>query len=330
MIIKLFRENQIFTILLTLLLSSLVGLLVILTKEFTPGVSSIYYKSLFAIVPTLKSINDFKILSTCLNILLILLCGFYLSRITVKYQIFPIRSLLPMFVFFILSIPYFAEYSGFSYPLLTLLVLLSALDMFFANIDLKGTSYRFFDGALLISTASLLNIYFIFFIGFVFVVWIQFRGYKWREFIFILLGTIVPYLVVFSMLYLTDISFSPIVNEFKNIAQIHSIISYNNNSLYYMIGFIGFMTLASSVQILRDYVKMKIVVRKYSLVFLLLFLFVLLLALVFPLIERDIIFFFALPLSFLFSYYFNNCKINIFNQILLLVLIFGSIALALI
>ncbi len=119
MIIKLFRENQIFTLLLTFLLSSLAGLLVILTKDFTPGVSSIYYKSIFAIVPALKSINDFKFLSTFLNILLILYCGLYLSRITVKYQIFPIRSLLPMFIFFILSIPYFAEYNGFSYPLLT-------------------------------------------------------------------------------------------------------------------------------------------------------------------------------------------------------------------
>ncbi len=325
MIIKLFRENQIFTVLLTLLLSFLIGFLVILTKSFTPGFSYIYLKSFFALVPKLKAISDYKVLSTLLNILLILLNGYYLSRIIVKYRIIPSRSSLPMFIFFILSVPYFAEYNGFSYPLLTLLILIVSMDMIFAEIELKTISYRFFDSTMLISAASLFNIYFIFFVLFVLIIWIQYRGLKWREFAFIIIGAVVPYLILFAVLYIIGKDISPILYEFKDIFQVKSVIPLSN-AFYYILGILGFLTLVGSVQILRDYGKMKIVIRKYSIIFFLLLIIILLITLFFPMIEKDIIFFFALPLSFLLSYYFANCKTSIFNQLLLLALIFGSLA----
>lgn len=325
MIVRLFRENQIFTILLTLLLSFLTGFYVLVSNNFSPGFSSIYLKSFFVIVPALKAIAYYKVLSTLLNLLLILFIGFYLSRITIKYSIIAIRSSLPMFIFFLLSIPYFTEYSGFSYPLLTLLALLASMDMIFAEIDLKTTSYRFFDSAMIISAASLLNIYFIFFIVFILIIWLQYRGFRWREFIFVVLGTLVPYLILFAVLYLRGINSTPIIYGFKDLTQVRSVVPIGNTG-YYVLGFLSFLTLVGSVHIIRDYAKMKIVIRKYSLIFLFLFFIVFLIALFFPLIERDIIFFFALPLSFLFSYYFTHCRTNIFNQLLLLALIAGSIA----
>lgn len=325
MIIRLFRENQIFTVLLTLLLSFLAGFYIIVSKSFSPGFSYIYLKSFYVIVPALKQIGDYKILSTLLNLLLVLCVGFYLSRIMIKYSIITMRSFLPMFIFLILSIPYFSEYNGFSYPLLTLLALLATLDMIFADIDLKTTSFRFFDGTLLLSIASFFNIYFIFFVVLIIIIWIQYRGFNWREFAFIILGTIIPYLILFAVLYLKGIHISPIVNQFNGLTEIKSVIPLGS-TVYYIIGLFGLIVLIGSVHIIRDYVKMKIIVRKYSLIFLFLFLSVLLIALLFPLIERDIIFFFALPISFLFSYYFSNCETNILNQILFLSLIAGSIA----
>jgi hypothetical protein len=325
MIIRLFRENQIFTVLLTLLLSFLTGFFIIVSKNFSPGFGYIYLKSFYVIAPSLKLIGDYKALSTLLNLSLTIIIGFYLSRIMIKYSIITMRSLLPMFIFVVLSIPYFKEYTGFSYPLLTLLALLASLDMIFADIDLKTTSFRFFDGTLLLSVASFFNIYFIFFIVLLIIIWIQYRGFNWREFAFIVLGTIIPYLILFAVLYLKGINISPIVNQFKGLSELKSVIPLQD-SLYYFVGLLGLSVLIGSAHIVRDYVKMKIVIRKYSLIFLYLFMAVLLIAFLFPIIERDIIFFFALPLSFLYSYYFTKCETNIFNQLLFLALIAGSLA----
>lgn len=324
MIIWIFRENQIFTTLFTLLLATITWLYVIITKSFIPDFNSIYLSTTFYYLPGLKSINELKILSSGLNVLLVLICGLYLSRIIFKYNILHGRSSLPMFIFFILSIPYFTEYNGFSYPLLTLTILIIVIDMIFASLDKKSNSYRFFDSVFLISTASLLNTYFIFFVVFILLIWIQFRNLRWREFVFIILGTVTPFVILIAILYLNNQEILPVFNAFSELKGIKIVYPFDTK-IYYLIGITGFLIIVSSFLVIRNYVKMKILTRKYSLIFLFLFFSVLLIAYFFPLTERDVIFFFAMPIAFLLGYYFSICKVNIFNQILFLALIIGNL-----
>ncbi len=324
MIIRLFRENQIFTLLFTFLISSLTIFLSAKFQPFTPDINSLYLRSAFQFFPGLKLINNNQFLSVFLNILLTLVCGYYLSRITTEYAIINIRSSLPMFVFLILALPFYSKYQGFSFELLTLLPLLAVIDMLFANLDQKGIAYRFFDSALLISLASLLNPYIIFLIPLILIIWVQNRNFRWQEFLFILYGTVLPYLFFVTYLFLSDEPMGPLFESFRNVGNIRTV--YNlRPPHYYLIGFTGYLILASSFQIIRNYVKMKIIIRKYSMIFLLVFLSILLIGILYPFIGRDIIFFLAMPLAFLFSYYFSVCKITIFNQLLFLALTIGHI-----
>lgn len=324
MIIRLFRENQIFTLLITFLFSSLTILLSLQIQSFTPDIDSLYLHSIFKFFPGLKSINNNQVLSTMFNVILTLVCGYYLSRIATKYAILHIRASMPMFIFLILVLPFYSKFQGFSYGLFSLLPLLAVIDMIFASLDNKDLAYRFFDSTLLITITSFFNPYLIFLIILILAIWIQYRNLRWREFLFILFGTVLPFIFFITYLYIADKQFEPLFEPYKNVGRIKTVFNLKAPH-YYLIAFIGLLILSASYQITRNYVKMKIIVRKYSMIFLLIFLNILLIAIFYPFAGKDILFFFAMPLAFLFSYYFSVCKMNIFNQLLFLILTFAPI-----
>lgn len=315
MIIKIFRENQLFILLLSLLISVMVWIRVGFYDNSIPDLSTTYLSSFFYLFPALKSINNLRAICVLLNIFLLILNGSYLSRISVKYQLIPIRTSFPIFIMYIVSMPFFSRYNGFSYSLISLLGLLVVINLLFATIENKGISYRYFDCALLLAFLSFINFYVIFYIIFVLFVLIQLRGFRWRELLFILFGTLIPYIFLIALLYLFNGDVQGWFSSFKALFTTKTVLVYPD-LIYGISIFSGLLFIVSSYWILRNYVKMKIVTRKYALIIFGLFVLTLCVLLFYPALNIDFIFFIALPVSFLFSYYFATCAINIFNQIL--------------
>jgi hypothetical protein len=324
MILKLFRNNQIFASLFTSLLTVLLWYASGFHNAIS-GVESTCNSALLYVVPTIRQIDSMRAVSSAINLIVLVFCSVYFSRIFVRYQIIPQRTSLPSLMLILISAPYFQLYSGISFPLLSFFILLIILDMLFSTIDSKTTSMRFFDSALILSIASLINFYFLCFTLFLIFVWIQFRGFgKWRELVYIFIGIAIPYLFYFTGLYLADIDIRGILNA-------NLILCENRHSiplsipLYALGGLTALLILVASIHIIQKYMKMKIVTRKYSLIFLSLFTVILLITIFYPGIGSDIIFFLSLPIAFLFSYYFSTCRMNLFSQILLILLIAGNI-----
>jgi hypothetical protein len=325
MIIKLFRENQIFSVFVTAALSISLWMISGFYAPVGTGIEVTSNSALLFLLPAVRQINNFRIISASLNIIILLFSSLYFARIIVRYQIIPQRTSLPSFLLLLISAPYFQFYNGLSFPLISFFILLIILDILFSVIDSKATSMRFFDISLILSVASFFNFYFLFFMVFLIFVWVQFRGIqRWRELVYIFLGVIIPYAFYFAALYLANIKISGFLN---------ADLIFQNNRLYlpiskplYMLGSVfGILILIASLHIIQKYVKMKIITRKYSLIFLSLFFVIFLITILYPGIKSDIVFFLSLPVGFLLSYYFSTCRLTIFNQILLILLIAGNI-----
>lgn len=325
MIIRVFRENQTFTFLLSFLISIGVWILVGFHKDLEPDYQTLFNSSLYILFPGLKTFNNYRLLCSAINILLLLVNGLYISRIAFKFQLLPKRTILPYFIFLIISLPYFITYNGLSYPLITLTLVLRIIQILFNSLESQKISYGYFDSALLISVASIFNFYSIFQVVFIIYVLFQFKGFGIREFLFIITGLIVPYLIFIAILYLTNQNIESFIRSYALMFSMQTTLSMSL-LVKVVISFTGFFVLISSLKMVNSFVKMKVVTRKYSVVFLGLFIISLLIAVFYPISDKDIIFYVSLPLSYLFGYYFSTCKPNLINQILFLLLIGGNVA----
>lgn len=320
MIIRIFRENQALVILLSVFTAILISVYVGIYVPFSPDFSILYHKPLYIYFPSLTDFSGLKILVTIVNLLLVLINGLYLNRLVIKYQLIQTRTSLPLILFFILSAPYFTSYTGLSFGIIALFILQIALEKLFDTAEDKGVAYGYFDSSLLLSVATLLCPYMIFFIPFFLFILVQLKGIRWREFLFVILGIFVPVVLIAGVFYIFEIDYQKIFTYFINISGFRPAYILTAYPIIW-ISTIGLLFLLSSFKILQDYVKMKVLTRKYSFLFLVLFAFSLLTGFSYPVIGHDYIFLLTLPISFLFTYYFTNCRLTILNQVLFIAFI---------
>ncbi len=327
MIIRAFRENQTFALLFSFLISVLLWVMVGYVKPYEPDYQTLFNSSLFFLFPGLKEINSFRLVCSAINILFVFIAGIYLSRIAFKFQLLSRRTLLPLVIFLIITLPYFVVYSGLSYALLSITLILRMLDILFMSLGKQKVSYGYFDAALLISFCSIFNFYTALLVVFLIFVLIQFKGLQWRELLFIIIGMLVPYIIFIAMLYIINMDINAFFISYKKMFSMRVVFD-NNLSLFILGAYTLFLLIIGTIKMMNSLVKMKILTRKYSIVFFGLFLTSMLIAVFYPVADRDIIFYVALPLSYLFGYYFANCRVTLVNQVMFLLLIGGNILFA--
>lgn len=320
MIIKIFRTNQIFSVIFTFLLSITLWIFSGFYSPVGPTIDTCN-SGLLYLLPAFSQFSNFRVIASALNIIILLFSSLYFARIVVRYQIIPQRTSLPSLLLILISVPYFKTYTGLSLPLISFFLLLIILDILFGTIDSKNTSVRFFDISMILSVAAIINIYFLFFTVFLIFVWFQFRGImRWRELVYILLGVSIPFLFFLSALYLANIELSGILNA-NFVFKSHRPQLPASLPLISLGIFTSVLILIASLHIIQKYIKMKIITRKFSLIFLSLFVVVLLITIFYPGVSNDILFYISLPVGFLFSYYFATCRTSLYNQILFILLL---------
>lgn len=325
MLLRVFRENQAFSLLLMLLLSALLVIFMGIGNSYEPSILSLYNHSAFYLFPWLRNIDSNTVLSTIINIFFVLFTGFYLTRLTIKHQLLPTRNLMPMFLFFFMCLPWYASYSGLSFQLITLPILLFVTDNLFRAAENKQHSMSFFNSAMLLSLASIFYFNIIFYLLFIFFLYFRLRGAYWREFVFIIIGAALPYFILFTTLYLLDIDSAEYVHSIRILWQ-YKLIFNSGNIFMINIIFSGVLFLIASWQAINQYVKMKIITRKFSISLFSLFVLSVAFVLLVPSINRDGIVYLAIPLAFLYGYYFTTCRINIINQVLFFLFLAGNAA----
>ncbi len=257
--------------------------------------------------------QNFRVAASILGMLLVIVNGYLLIQLNTVHIFIPYRTQLPLYFYIILSVSVL-QLHYLSPALVASSLMLLMFYRLFKAYKVDGISMIFLDAGLLISTASLFYFPAIFFFFFLVASLLLLRPFIWREWVFSILGIAIPYVFVWSAFYIFDIPFSQLG---KTIAGTFGkdIVEYNL-SQYVGWAYVLLLTVVCSYYIARAIDSMKIHARKFFLVFLAFFLLSLLVFLFVNGAGPGMVYFAAVPLSYLFTYYFVKCNRGWINDIL--------------
>jgi Family of unknown function (DUF6427) len=262
--------------------------------------------------------ENFRVLASILALLLIITNGYLLIQLNTVHIFIPVRTQLPLFFYIALTIS-ITQLHHLTPALIASTILIFLFYRIFSSYRVDRISINFLDAGLLLATASLFYLPAIFFFPFLLAGMILIRPFQWREWVFAIIGLCIPYAFVMSGYYLLDI---PLGNLSDGMSQ-----SFNrvpkNLSLNQIINwsYVLLLTAITSYYIATAIDSMKIHARKFFLVFLVFFLVALLIFLIVGGAGISIVYFAAIPLSYLFSHYFVKCRRNWINDLLFAVFV---------
>ena len=271
-------------------------------------------------------LEGYEIISRLITLVLIIVVSLWLSRLNTKFIILGSRSYLPTFLFLII-VSGFQPLQQMNPAIFACLLLVYSIEIMYETFKKEGLALRFFQAAFLVSLASLFYARSAYFMLVVWTGLIILRPFRWREWVFSLLGFFLPYIFLFSIHYLAGQSLQEnwdlIMENF--LPDHHTGLS----NLYYVLfyGFILLLIIAATLRMLRINQGLKNYIRKfYRLNF---WVFVFTLAVYFLLFSRSIefIYFLAVPVSYILTHYLYNMRSRLAGEIIagLLLSLYGLI-----
>jgi len=199
-----------------------------------------------------------------------------------------------------------------------------AVNLMFESYKKEELSYKYFESALLISFASL---FYAPAALFMVIVWIGLSILKtpeWRDWFFTIIGFILPYLFILTILYVTDTDIPGYFSNFIVNFKITRGFDYIGSIEIIYFSFLILLILFASGNMIGVYRGLKIYARIYYRVFFWIFIFTM--GIFFVLYNRsfELIYFSALPVSYLLTFYFYSIRSRLIGEILFSIFI-GSI-----
>jgi hypothetical protein len=257
----------------------------------------------------------FPVFASLLALLLIIVNGNLLNQLNTVHIFIPFRSQLPLFFYTVLTLS-ITQLHQLTPALVASFVIIFVFFRIFKAYKFDRDSINFLDAGLLIALASLIYFPASAFLVFLLAGLLLLRPFIWREYAFSIIGFVIPYFFVISFYYLVDI---PIREFFSDISQSFS----RTPSNFRLSQIISWSVLLLFVLIASYYLataidSMKIHARKFFLVFLAFFICSVLIFLIIDNAGAGIVYFAAIPLSYVFSYYFVKCRRNYLNEALII------------
>ena len=311
--LKLFKGNQPALIVIIPLLTGLIWF----RSFIRPDDFNITYDQYE--MPFWHLINTFtqnhEVIRKLAALIILIINSLWLARINTRFIIVKGRTYLPvLFYGFLCST--FVPMQDLNPALLGVTSFIPSVELLMASYKEEKLSYKYFEAALLISVGS-------FFYSraamFMIIIWIGLSVMKkpaWREWIFTITGFILPYLFLVTVLYVTERDipgyFGNIMINFKITRGIEYLIPVE--ILNY--SFLFLLIMIASVSMIGVYQGLKIYIRTYYRMFFWIFVFVS--GLFFGLYNHsiDLIYYFALPVSYILTYYFYSIRSRLIGEIL--------------
>lgn len=252
--------------------------------------------------------------------ILVIALGFLLSRLNITYYFIPNRTQLHTLFFVFLGSTY-TTLQGITPTLLVTFLFIWVVFKLFGTFKKDQLCYEYFDIGLIIAVGSMIYVPFIFIVLFIWISMSTLRPFRLREWLFTLLGLMIPYFLLFTYYFFKGNSITVFLSH-----QIHFFtekgIPFPFTSAYYPLYIIaGIYFIIGSFQMLRTFGIRKLHARKYFGIWLILFIMLVLMYLVIPSAGIELLFIILIPVSFLFSNYFITTKTNTINNIFFILLI---------
>jgi hypothetical protein len=187
-------------------------------------------------------------LSHFIALVLSLLCAFLLNRLNTKFIFIPERTYLPAIIYIVL-VSSSISIQVLNPAVFAALFIIFALERIIDSYKIEQLSYNIFDASLLIGVASLFYFNAIFFIVFIWAGLILIRPFHIREWIYTILGTVLPYFILFSVYFIADIDYKTVLQSvnYSFLNPVHVTLKLTNTIFY---GYVVFLILLASLFIL--------------------------------------------------------------------------------
>ncbi len=268
----------------------------------------------------LLKINIHPLLYKLCGLLILILHGFYLARFNTKFILVKARTNLPALLFIIISSSYIPIQE--LHPVLFAgLLILIATDFLFVSYKKEILSYKPFEASLLISLASLFYAKAAFYLLIVWIGLAYLRPFLWREWVFTLIGFLLPYLFLFSYYYLWDYNLTERYQAIlENFTFVHEY-DYLSYPYFIFYGFLLFLVLLASFTMIRAFQGLKVYVRRFFRFFFWMFILTVVLYFIMFTKSMELLPILAIPVSMILTFYFFSLKDNVVGEILFTILI---------
>ena len=207
-----------------------------------------------------------SLISKIIALILLLFSGFYLIRLNNKYLFLSERTLLPAFIFVLIASS-ISPLQRLHPALVAMLFLLPAIDRLLASYKNERLSYSFFEASFLIGTGSLVYFNLIFFAVIVWVALLILRPVIWREWVFSILGVVIPWIFFLATLYFIHDSFLPGLELLGTQFTAGNVFNFMHLPEYIFFGYLFFLILIASSKVSRSMYTMKVLSRKIFMLF---------------------------------------------------------------
>lgn len=255
------------------------------------------------------------IIRKIIALILLIANSLWLSRISTKFILVQTRTYLPVLFFgFICSGMVFLQ--DLNPALFAVMCFIPAIEKMFGSYKEEELSYKYFEAALLISVGSM---FYSRAALLMFILWTTLailRTPNWREWTTSVIGFILPYIFLTLILYLMNIN---IGEYFYNIAsnfRISREVNYFNLFSIINYSFLLFLIAISSFQMIRIYQGLKIYARMYYRIFFWMFILTLIFGIAFYNQSAELLYFLAIPVSYILTFYFYSLKLDWLGEIL--------------
>jgi hypothetical protein len=275
------------------------------------------YQALLYLAPVHSTVS--KIIA----FIFVIVIAFMLNRLNTKFIFIPERTYLPSIIYLIIVCGLETN-KELSAVLPAMVLLLLALERILNSYKVEKLSYNSFDASFLLGIASLFYFNIIFYIALIWFALSIIRSFYWREWVYTFLGFAVPYLILFSIYYLTDRSSLNLLNAIRENFSVQLSISMNKVQ-YIFIGYLVLLILLASQQIIKINSSQKILARKSFNLFLICFLISLMIFLFLGSAKDELIYIAGFPLALLLAHYFIMARKSRWLEIMFDVLVLSFI-----
>lgn len=268
--------------------------------------------------------QDFSTLAAITAMIIVIINGFLLIQLNITHLFIPCRTQLPA-LFYMLICSAFPFLHRFTPALVADSLIILLLFRVFDTYKKDSLSLNFLDAGILISLASFFYPPALFFYPVLLIIMFIIRSYNWREWVFSAIGLLLPYLLLIAIYYLIEAEFAIITEGIRNAFLVEQYVDFGMGSLAFM-AYLILLLLVGSFNIIRIMGNIKIQSRKFFLVFFWIFFFAVLIYFAIPSAGFEILYFLSIPVAFLLSLYFTNCRQSWINSTLLFLFFAGIIA----
>mgnify|MGYP005862595839 CR=1 FL=1 len=265
-----------------------------------------------------------RILSSIVSMLFYGLLLILVYRLNVIHFLLEERTIMPS-VFFLMVAATFPPALQINPILVSSLFFVLAIITLIRGEEHRAEPLSLFNASLFLAVGSLFYFKILYFIPFLWITASVIRPIQWRGIVNPILVVIMVGLFHFTYYWVFKNNGSMMVDILRENNIIGGGFENFNISIWILLGFIFFQVIISSIYIIRRFQVRKIIVRKLYQIFFFLFIYNLIFFVAFSNFRTEIMPFFALPLSFLFSVIFIRKK-NRWSYEVLLWIWFGLIA----